>query len=235
MRHVENGNSLGAQGVENPEQPFGLGPVQGRVRLVEDEQPRTLDQHAAQFHQLLLADAEAGERRTKVDMQPELVEKGAALLLHRGQRDQPVAGRLTVDEEIGQHRAFGKQAQFLIDDTDAVGPGNTGSIDGDRSTVEQDFSAIGTNGTGKHLHQRRLAGAVLAHHGMNGARLHDEVHVGHRDYTAIVLGQVPNLDERGVGHAVSPQTRRAARTWGRPVRSVSDLTRIRPKSAAARR
>ena len=82
---------------QHREEPFGLALVEGRIRLVEDQQPRLLQQHAAELDQLLLADAEPADRRLDIDMEAELVEQVAALLLHGGVETRPrrTGSRLT--------------------------------------------------------------------------------------------------------------------------------------------
>ena len=61
-------------------------------------------------------------------------------------------------------------------------------------------AAVRPDDAGEHLHQRRLAGAVLADHGVDGAALDVDVHVGERDHAAIALGEVPDRDE-GLGQS----------------------------------
>ena len=70
--------------LQHREQPLGLALVQRRIRLVEDQQARLFEQHAAEFDQLPLADADSRlDRRADIDMQAELVEQVAAAFLHR--------------------------------------------------------------------------------------------------------------------------------------------------------
>jgi hypothetical protein len=49
---------------------------------------------------------------------------------------------------------------------------------------------------GQDLHERRLAGAVLADEGMNGRRRDPEAHVGERLDAAVALRDPAHLDER---------------------------------------
>ena len=200
MRDIEHGVAAPAQLPQHGEEPLGLALVQGRVRLVEDEQPRRLQQHAAELDQLLLADAEPADRRLDIDMQAELGQQIAALGRHGGDGDQPVADRLAIDEEIGQDGALRKQAQLLIDDADAELAGGLGGIDGQLLAIEEDAPGIGADHAGQNLHQRGFAGAVLAHHRVDGAGLDLQIHAVEGHHPAVALGKVVDGDERPVRH-----------------------------------
>ena len=104
--------------------------VQRRVRLVEDQQARLLEQHAAEFDQLLLADAEPADTGAWTSTwRPSWSRSSRLAVLHGARRDQPAAARLAVDEQIGQHRALGEQAELLVDDADAVLAGGVRRVD----------------------------------------------------------------------------------------------------------
>ncbi len=79
----------------------------------------------------------------QIDVESKLRDDLAALLLHGRERNEAVTGGLLIDEQIGEHRAFGKQAQFLIDNADLVAAGDARRADRNRLTVEQDLSAVG--------------------------------------------------------------------------------------------
>ena len=73
---------------QDREQALGLALVQRRVRLVEDQQPRLFEEHAAELDQLPLADRKPADRCVHIDMQAEAREHVAARFLHGAGRDE---------------------------------------------------------------------------------------------------------------------------------------------------
>ena len=98
-------------------------------------------------------------------------------LEHRRPIDEPEPGRLVIGEEVGEDRALGKEAQLLVDDADAGSARVLRRAEGDRLPVESDVAAVGSHRPSQDLHERRLAGAVLADDRVDGACLDVEVHV----------------------------------------------------------
>ena len=92
-----------------------------RLRLFEED--------AGKLDELALADGEAADRRMDVDMEAEPGEQVAAPLLHRPGGNEAEARRLAIDVKIGEHRALGEEAEFLVDDADAALPRRVGRID----------------------------------------------------------------------------------------------------------
>ena len=233
MRHVEHGDAARAQALEHREQPLGFLAVERRVRFVEDQQPRLFQQHAGQFDELPLADAEAADRRVNVDMQAELLQQAVAAVLHLALGNQSAAHRLAIDEQIGQHRAFRKQAEFLIHHADAVLAGGIGAVDGHRLSVEFDDAAVRPDHAGEHLHQRRFAGAVFADHGVDRAPLDGQVHVVERNDAAIALGEIAHGNHRRLRHALPKKTGAIFSNRPREELCQRRIIRLRPRSAAA--
>src|SRR6185503_10560008 len=114
------GDAALAQLLEHGEEALSLALVQRRVGLVEDEQARLFEQHAAKLDQLLLANGEASDGSVHVDMETEAIEHVVAHVLHRPCRNEAALHRLAIDEEVGEDRALGEEAQLLIDDADAA-------------------------------------------------------------------------------------------------------------------
>ena len=77
-------------------------------------------QHSGQLDQLSLGDRHGPDRDVEVDIEAEPGEHRAGAPLHLPGGDEAEAGRLAVDEQVGQQRAIGKDAQLLVDDSDAV-------------------------------------------------------------------------------------------------------------------
>ena len=73
-----------------------------------------------------------------------------------------------------------------------------GEFDLDLLAVEEDLAAVGPHDAGEDLHQRRLAGAVLADDGVDRAALDLEAHVGDRHDAAVALGEMADRNQRRV-------------------------------------
>ena len=94
-------------------------------------------------------------------------------------------------------RQVGRQAELLIDDRDAVLAGGDRVGDLDRLAVDQDLAAgVGLVGAREHLHQRALAGPVLAHQRQHLAAPGLELHVVERFDAGKGLGDAAHLQGR---------------------------------------
>ena len=168
---------------------------------------------------------------------PSRCSKSRTGVLHLALRDQAVAHRFAVDEKIGQHRAFRKQAELLVDHADAEFAGGVGSVDGNGFAIQFDDAAVGPDHARQHLHQGRFAGAVLADHRMDGAAFDGQAHVVERNDAAITLGEIAHRDHWRNRHALpaNGSIKRRGRTLSPPCESQMDgrIIRLRPRSAAA--
>ena len=103
-------------------------------------------------------------------VEPDLIEEGAAELLHAAEADQAAFGKMQVaDDDILADGEVGEQVQFLIDDADAEALRVERSGDFDGRAAERDRAAIGARRPCQNARQRALAGAVFAHQGMHFA------------------------------------------------------------------
>src|SRR3954453_18960466 len=79
VRHEDDRTPGGGYPADRGEHRRALDVRQGRRRLVEDHQPGTLAQRLGDLGELLLADAESGQRLVRVDaLQAHVVEYPAA-------------------------------------------------------------------------------------------------------------------------------------------------------------
>ena len=110
------------------------------------------------------------------------------------------ACRLAPEQHVLGDRQVGRERKLLIDDRDAVLPGRERTGDGDGLPVDQDLAArIRLVGAGQDLHQRRFAGAVLAHERMDFAGMDLERDVRERPHAGERLGDVAHLEDRSGG------------------------------------
>ena len=78
----------------------------------------------------------------------------------------------------------------------------------DAHAVDGDRALVGPVGAVERLHQRRLAGAVLADDGVDGAGAHREVDAVVGDHAGEALDDAAQLDGVGAAAAVPPDLRR---------------------------
>ena len=87
VRHVQHGDAAAAQAVQHGEQAVGLTLVQRRIRLVEDQQPRLFQQHAAEFDELPFADRQTARPARGHRHAARVARASRGCVLHRPQRD----------------------------------------------------------------------------------------------------------------------------------------------------
>ena len=200
MRDIEHRDAAAIELPQNIEKPLRFLFVESGIRFVENEETRLLQEHASKLDKLLLADAKPAQGHMHIEPQAEPVQEIAATFLHGADRDEPSPQRLPIDEQVRQNGALREQAQFLVDNADAVLPCDDRGTDDDRDTVELDLAGVRANDAREHFHQRRLARAVFPDDGMNVTATHDEIHAVDGDDPSVALAEVANGDERGVGH-----------------------------------
>ena len=104
-------------------------------------------------------------------------------------------GRFAIGEDIAGHRQVGKEIQLLEDDADAELPGLQGIADDHRFAAQDERPAVRLIDAGQHLHDRRLAGAVLPHDGVDLAGGNPERHVVDGGDAAEALGDAVQPDD----------------------------------------
>ncbi len=205
----QHAHAIGRQLAQRGEQPLHRLRRQHRGRLVEDQQARRAKQRAQDLDPLALAHRQVVHARLGVDRQ-------AVALGHLGQ-PRAHAGRRPVGRQselqVVDHGQRVEQREVLMHHRHAATPRGIRAVQGDRRAVERDAAGIGLHLAGDHLHQRGLAGAVLAQDRVDLARLHVERDriVGH--HRRVALGDVAQGQARhGVGHgqSLASAARRAA-------------------------
>ena len=138
--------------------------------------------------------------------------------------DQAEAARRVADRDVVGDREVGDQRQLLEDADDAgrvAPPPATAKATGWPSSSMR--PASGCDDAGHDLDQRRLAGAVLAEHGMDAAGLDREVGALERAHAAVALGDA--LHRRtGSSADLAPRPLRAAARGVRPERDAGTAT-----------
>jgi hypothetical protein len=110
--------------------------------------------------------------------------------------EQPGPARLAPDEDVLRDREVGHQVELLVDDADPELLGVLGTVDGHPLPVEEELALVGRVDAGQQLHQRGLAGAVLADQRQHLAAAQVEVHVLERLDAGEALGDPAHLQQR---------------------------------------
>jgi len=90
------------------------------------------------------------------------------------------AGRFDAEHDVVDHAEIGHQVKLLIDHPDAQPFGRFRAVDRRALAVDLDRAAVGDICAGENLHQRRLAGSVLADERMHFAASDVERHAVER-------------------------------------------------------
>jgi hypothetical protein len=193
--------SLSSQQVQ---QVGGVVVVERGGRLVEDQQPDLLAQRLRDLHELLLADADVEHRRHGVLPQPDPFQQLGGLVVGAVPVDEPAGGLLVAQEDVLGDRELAAQRQLLVDDHDPALLAVANARERARLTLEDDLALVGAVRVdpGEHLHQRRLAGAVLPADRVDLAPTHGQGDVLERLHPGEGLGDPAHLQDV-VGHRLS--------------------------------
>ena len=205
---VDDADAAVAEVADDLQQALGLGFLQGRGRLVEDQDVGLVEQRAGDLDQLLLAEAQRGERAVEVDVEADRLEHRLGLAAHRPAVERDPGGeRLAAEEEVLEDVEVGEERQLLGDDRDPLIGRLAGVAEGDPLAVELERPLIRGGAADDDLDQRRLAGAVGAEQGVHLTRVDLEIDAIEGLDTAIALGEFLDGVHRrhldGVGGGVS--------------------------------
>ena len=169
-----------------------LGVVERGRRLVHDQHARVERQRLGDLHHLLLGDRQPADDRARIERQAHVIENGRRLAVELVFVEQEAERALgfAADENILRDGQMIHQLQFLMNDPDSrrLSLARTGEID--RSAVVKDGPAVLDVDAGQDLHQRRFAGAVLAHQRVNLAGHELEPDVAQRAHAGEGLADV---------------------------------------------
>ena len=246
----DRGDAAGLELEKQLQQRFGIGLVEAGGRLVEDQELDLLRQGLGDLHQLLLAEAEIGDPRRRRFAQADAGEQVAGARKRFRPVDDAVGGAFVAEEDVLGDRQKRDQRQFLMDDDDAelfgIGDGREVAL----LAAIGDLAFVGAVriDAGEHLHQRRLAGAVLAAQRVDLAFLDfrltsdsaltpGNVLVMLRISRMVVIGQV-QLASKGSGIEGQWHRRAAASKGDRPAARIAGgggdgPSRMMPKGGAA--
>ena len=151
-------------------------------------------EHLEDLDPLLVADTEVGDQLVGVDVEAvarrQLADRAA------GATDVELGGRarLAAEHDVLPHREVVGEHEVLEHHADAGVDGVGRRLEAALLTVHDDRALVGTVGAVQRLHQRRLAGPVLADDGVDRARPHREVDAVVGDHAGEALDDVAQLD-----------------------------------------
>ena len=193
MGDVDDSHAAALHPFDQMEQTFRLMRRQRRGRFVQNQDTALAGQGARDLNKLLLSDAQPFHLDRRVDVQLDIAQQGS------GANSQiPMADRRrqVAEEEVLRNAQTGNQRQFLKDHDDAARTGLGHARQGHRFAGDRHGAAVAPLDTGYHLHQRRLAGAVLPHQRVNLSLVQSEVDALEGLKGAETLGDAPHLQKR---------------------------------------
>ena len=169
VRDQDDGDAFRLQPADQVEHALHLAHGKRRRRLVHDDQLRVEGQRTRDRHRLLLAARERADRAVdRRQMRAQPLDHLCRLAVHLGLVDkagnqaEQLLHRLAAEEDVGGHVLLLGQRQVLVDHLDAELAPLAGIERQDVLAVELDRAGIGAVNAGDGLHQRRLAGAIVA-------------------------------------------------------------------------
>ena len=172
VRDEEDGDAGLVQRSGDLEEPVDLDRGERRGRLVHHDDSGVEREGLGDLDQLLLGDREAERDPVEVEPDAEPLEDRLGLRVHRREVDAPPgAKRLAADEDVLDDREVGEERRLLVDHRDP-GVASVGrAAQRDLDPVDEQLPAVRRVHAGEDLHERRLAGPVLADEGMSLARV----------------------------------------------------------------
>ena len=128
----------------------------------------------------------------RINLKAVLFGQGADVALHLP-HVQPQLSRKAQNDVFGRGQHV-HQLKMLMNHADAQSEGVLGRADDHLAALHIDMARVRKINAGQHVHQRRLAAAVLAQHAQNFAAAHGQVHVLIGDHRAEMLGDAAHLD-----------------------------------------
>ena len=198
VRDVDDGDAVGLQPRDQREQQLGLAVGQRRGRLVHHQDARVLADGLGDLDHLLLGDAERVDDDGRIDVEADRVEQAFCV----GQDLAAVDGagnaalRLAAEKDVLRDVEIGDEREFLEDHGNAEFLRVRGRGDRDLLALVEELAGVGLVGAAQHLHQARLAGAVLAEQHVDFAGVERKGHVVQRLDAGKLLADAAQLEQR---------------------------------------
>ena len=168
-----------------------------RGGLVEDDDACPGEKHPAELDQLLQAERQGSDARAGVDIDAEALEMLAGDARHLAPaHDAHAVRRLEAEKHVLGDRELGADRQLLVHHADARVARVARRAEVHRPAVEAHGALIFGVHACDDLHQRALAGTILADEAMHLALAQGEVDALEGDDSAERLGDARQLEQR---------------------------------------
>ena len=205
VRHEDDRHAGALQVRHDREQAVGLGQGEARRRLVHDDELGVERQRLDDLQHLALGDGQRRHGRAGREVAAEPLQQRR----HAPVQGRPVdeaqragAGRLAADEDVGGRVEVVEEVELLVHEGDAgaerLGDRERGVLD----AADRDRAGGGRHDAAQHLHQRRLAGAVLADQPHHLAGMHGEADALEGAHAGVGLLDGAEFEQR-LGHGRS--------------------------------
>ena len=172
MADVDDRQPASPQPFDDREEPLGVALGERARRLVEDDHAGLRDQRPGDLDQLLRPDTQVADRWPRAGCRDARAARGPRPRSAgaRGAGSSPPRTRSWPSMILASTDSCGRQRQLLVDHGHAARQRIARTARGVRLAVERHRARVGPNGAAEDLHQRALAGPVLADQGANLAR-----------------------------------------------------------------
>ena len=194
----------GGEAAQDGEDLLGLLWRQDRRRLVQHQDRGFAVERLEDLDPLLPADRQRADLGVRIDLEAEppaeLDDPPARLLAVEEDR---VRHRLVAEEDVLGDRQHRHEHEVLVDHADPSGDRVGGPADLTGLAVEQDLALVWRGEPVQDVHQRRLAGAVLAEQGVDLAGRTSRSMLSFATTPGIALGDAAHLERRRADDLVS--------------------------------
>jgi hypothetical protein len=192
------------QAADHLEELVDLAGGQDGGGLVEDEDLRVPVERLDQLHPLLSAHREIPDRGVRLDRQAVAAAELGDVAAGTVEVEEGPSPDLLAEDDVLGDRQDRDQLEVLMDHPDARRDGVGGRRERDPLAADQQLPGVGLVQPEHDVHQRALAGAVLAEEAMDLAPSEHEVDVGVGEHAREPLRDPADLEHR----------RLAVRTFG---------------------
>ncbi|MND74977.1 hypothetical protein D3C80_665850 [compost metagenome] len=177
VRNIKHGHALRPDVADDIQECVGLDGRQARGRLVENHHTMWHQQNAGNLHQLPLRNRQAADDGVGIDRAAEIANGLAGAVAHGAVVHNRTFTQFSTEIDVLRHRQIRRQQYFLMHENDAAMFGIHRPAERNGCAIDEDFTARRLFIARQQLHQRRLAGAVLADDGVHLAGAHRDLYI----------------------------------------------------------
>ena len=195
----DHGGALGGEAAQAVEELVDLLGHEYGGGLVEDEDPGPAVEDLEDLDPLALADAELLDELVRVDVEAVAIGQLLDLSPGRAEADHHAGRRLAPEDDVLEDGEVVGEHEVLVDHADAEVDRLLRRAEVHRLAEDLDRALVRCLHAVEDLHQRRLAGPVLADDGMDRPGLHREVDPVVGDHAGEALDDAAQADRHVAG------------------------------------